>query len=411
MRPVFPVLALAFMVFLVNVSASVMTPFLPVYAQSLGTAAGIDIGLFTSVFLLTRVIMNSASGTTSDRLGRRLPITLGIALCVASSLSFAISQDWYAILAIRALQGVGSAMVWAPATALVGDLIPQGKRGWAMGIYNSVATSGWVIGPALGGGLQWYARSSLSLPLLDSFRAVFFVSALSLLISLALALVFVREKKGLRNVSTPDQPTSIRPGTGIIADPVIRRTLIVMSFLVFSFGLILALVEPLLVYHTQRVYGLTADEVTSSMALIYSVSGAFIIAIQLASGKLADRFSKKKMIAASVLAAQLITLLMPFAVSLENIGVLIVTWYAIYAVASPAYFAFMQDLFPDKQRGALTGAFLTIYDFGSLAGPIIGFLIYDNVSATLPFIMSSSLGVATVLALLIYAKEPTKEKR
>lgn len=407
MRPVVPVLALAFMVFLVNVSASVMTPFLPVYAQSLGTAAGIDIGLFTSVFLLTRVIMNSASGTTSDRLGRRLPITLGIVICAASSLSFAISQDWYAILAIRALQGVGSAMVWAPATALVGDLIPHGRRGWAMGIYNSVATSGWVIGPALGGGLQWYARSSLSLPLLDSFRAVFLVSAFSLVISLALALAFVRGKKGQPSTSAPNQPTSIRPSTSIV-DPSIRRTLIAMSFLVFSFGLILALVEPLLVYHTQRVYGLTADEVTSSMALIYSVSGAFIIAIQLASGKLADRFSKKKMIAASVLAAQLITLLMPFAVSLENIGVLIVTWYAIYAVASPAYFAFMQDLFPDRQRGALTGAFLTIYDFGSLAGPIIGFLIYDNVSATLPFIISGALGIATVLSLIIFAKEPAK---
>lgn len=84
------------------------------------------------------------------------------------------------------------------------------------------------------------------------------------------------------------------------------------------------------------------------------------------------------------------------------------TWYAIYAVASPAYFAFMQDLFPDKQRGSLTGIFLTIYDFGALAGPIIGFLVYDNVSAALPFIMSGALGVATVLALLVHAKEPKK---
>ena len=73
MRPFLPVLALAFMVFLVNVSASVMIPFLPVYAQSLGTAAGIDIGLFTSIFLLTRVIMNSASGTTSSRTSRGVP--------------------------------------------------------------------------------------------------------------------------------------------------------------------------------------------------------------------------------------------------------------------------------------------------------------------------------------------------
>jgi len=407
MRAIVPVVILAFMTFIVNISASLMTPFLPVYAQSLGSMYGIDIGLFTSVFLLTRVFMNSASGMTSDRFGRRKLIILGIAICTASSLSFAFLQDWYVILALRAMQGIGSSMVWTPATALVGDMTPLGKRGYAMGVYNSISMSGWVLGPALGGGIQWYSRNALVMPLLDSFRTVFYTSAVLLAFSLALVLLFVKEPM----VRSQPKPPTGEGGTAlkhVSIDTSIRRALIAMSFLVFAFGLIVSLVEPLLVYHTQIVYGLTADEVTSSMALIYSVSGFFIIAVQLLAGRLADRFSKKMMIAVSALAAQFLTLLMPFAVNVANIGELIVLWYAFYSLATPAYLALLQDLFPSRLRGTLTGVFLTIFDFGSLIGPIAGFLIYDNFSRTLPFIMSGVIGIATVLALLAFAKEPKK---
>jgi len=45
--------------FIVNVCASVMTPFLPIYAGMLGAEQGVEIGLFTSMFLLTRIFMNS----------------------------------------------------------------------------------------------------------------------------------------------------------------------------------------------------------------------------------------------------------------------------------------------------------------------------------------------------------------
>jgi len=71
--------------------------------------------------------------------------------------------------------------------------------------------------------------------------------------------------------------------------------------------------------------------------------------------------------------------------------------------------ALLQDLFPQRLRGTLTGAFLTIFDLGSLAGPIIGFLLYDNVSAAMPFIISGTLGIATIVSFLTYVKEPARE--
>jgi DHA1 family multidrug resistance protein-like MFS transporter len=398
----YSVVILAIATFTVNMSACMMTPFLPIYAESLGATLGIQIGLFTSMFLLTRVFMNYYSGKRSDRLGRKRLIVLGIAICAFASFLFAIPMGWYAILGVRALQGLGSAMVWTPATALVGDLMPKGKRGFAMGVYNSLSLAGWVIGPGIGGAVQWYFRSVLSMPLLGSFQSVFITFALLQVATLVMVFFAIREPK-------PERETQGAEEISQKIDATLKRSLIVMSLLVFSFALIIALIEPLLVYHAQKAFDLSADEVTSSMTLVFIASGALVIGAQLIAGLLADRVNKKIIIAFPALAAQALAFLMPFATNITNMGILITLWYGLFSIANPAYLALLQDLFPQRLRGTLTGAFLTIFDLGSLAGPIIGFLLYDNVSAAMPFIISGTLGIATIVSFLTYVKEPARE--
>jgi len=404
MRAMYSVVILALSTFIVNMGASMMTPFLPVYAKSFGATLGIEIGLFTSMFLLTRIFMNYYSGKKSDRLGRKRLIVLGSVICAFSSFLFAIPVGWYAILGVRALQGVGSAMVWVPSTALLGDLIPRGRRGFAMGVYNSLSMAGWVLGPGLGGVVQGYFRTACLMSLEGSFQAVFFAFALLQAAALVLVFAVIREP-GVRHGGEAEDEVS----HGM--DVSVKRSLLVMSLLVFSFAFIVALIEPLLVYHAQLAFGLSADEVTSSMTVVYLASGGLVIGAQLVAGLLADRFSKKVIIAVSALAAQALAFLMPFAVDVANVGFLIVLWYGFFSLATPAYLALLQDLFPQRLRGTLTGAFLTIFDLGSLAGPILGFSVYDNVSAALPFIMSGMLGILTVIAFFAYVREPAREGR
>jgi predicted MFS family arabinose efflux permease len=147
------------------------------------------------------------------------------------------------------------------------------------------------------------------------------------------------------------------------------------------------------------------------MTLVFIASGALVIATQLVSGLLADRVNKKIIIALPAFAAQALAFMMPFAANITSMGVLITLWYGFFSIANPAYLALLQDLFPQRLRGTLTGAFLTIFDLGSLAGPLIGFLLYDNVSAAMPFIMSGLLGVVTVISFLAYVREPEREGR
>ena len=226
------------------------------YAESFGATLGIEIGLFTSMFLLTRIFMNYYSGKQSDRLGRKRLIVLGIVICALSSFLFAIPMGWWAILCVRALQGVGSAMVWVPSTALLGDLMPKGRRGFAMGVYTSFSMAGWVLGPGLGGAAQGYFHIVGLMSLEGSFQAVFFAFAILQAATLVLVLAFIREPR-------VGQRAKEEEGVSRTMDVKLKRSLLIMSFLVFSFAFIVALIEPLLVYHAQLAFGLSADEVIS----------------------------------------------------------------------------------------------------------------------------------------------------
>lgn len=399
------VLALSFAAAVVVLGFGIIMPFLPVYAQILGASTGLEIGLLSSAFLLTRTFLATFTGSASDRYGRKKIIIIGLLIYTVVSILFGLSQSWFELLLYRAVQGVASAMVWTPATALVADLTPPGSRGTAMGLYNSISMGGWVIGPALGGGIQWYARNVMMMPLTESFRIPFYFSSLTSLIAILLVAFFVRMPADYKPYKRPLTKISLR---GV--DKRFKSTIYAMFFLLFAYGFATSFIEPLLVYFVQHEYGLSADEVTSSMAIIFSVSGVLMLAIQIYAGRLADRFSKKKIIAIPTGLAQVFTMLMPFSGSVTNIGIVMTVRSAFYGMSSPAYTALQQDLLPRNIRGALTGVFDTFFGIGGFIGPIIGFMMYDGISHSSPFIVSGLLGIATVIMILLFAHEPTKEE-
>jgi len=399
------VLALSISAAVVMFGFGIVLPFLPLYAQILGAGSGLDIGLLSSAFLLTRTFLATPFGMASDRIGRKKMIMLGMAVYAITSILFALSESWFQLLIFRLLQGVASAMVWPPATALVADLTPAGKRGTAMGIYNSISMSGWVIGPAVGGGIQWYARNVMMLEQLESFRLPFYFSAALSLISLSLVWFLVKlpaiQKKGM-------DPLALFPFKHI--EGKFKKTIYALLVIGISYGFATSFIEPLLVYFVQHEYFLSPDEVTQSMAAIFSVTGIATLLVMVYAGRLADKFSKKKIIAIFTSVAQALTIAMPFSGSISNIGVVMVIRSAFYSLTSPAYTALQQDLLPQKVRGTLTGMFDTFFGLGSIAGPVISFILYDEVSHSMPFIVSGILGIATVLILFLIAKEPAKDE-
>jgi EmrB/QacA subfamily drug resistance transporter len=96
-------------------------------------------------------------GRAGDRLGRRRVFVAGLLLFSAASLlgGFATSQWW--LLAARAVQGAGGAVIAPTALALITSNFPEGKpRNRAMGVYSAMAGGGGAVGLLLGGILTTY---------------------------------------------------------------------------------------------------------------------------------------------------------------------------------------------------------------------------------------------------------------
>jgi EmrB/QacA subfamily drug resistance transporter len=97
-------------------------------------------------------------GRAGDLLGRRRMFVAGLLLFSAASLvgGFATSPAW--LLAARAVQGAGGAIVAPTALALIATTFPEGRpRNRAMGVYSAMSAAGSVLGLIAGGLLVTYA--------------------------------------------------------------------------------------------------------------------------------------------------------------------------------------------------------------------------------------------------------------
>lgn len=108
-------------------------------------------------------------GRLGDLTGRKRLLSAGIVLfTVASGLSGAAPTLWL-LIAARALQGLGAAIMMALTMAFVGETVPKAKTGSAIGLLGTMSAVGTALGPPLGGvliaGPGWRAIFLINLPL------------------------------------------------------------------------------------------------------------------------------------------------------------------------------------------------------------------------------------------------------
>jgi EmrB/QacA subfamily drug resistance transporter len=109
-------------------------------------------------------------GRLGDLFGNRRMFLLGIALFTAASVVCGLSGVQWLLIAARAVQGLGGAVVSAVALSLIMNLFTEpGERARAMGVYGFVCAAGGSIGVLLGGlltsGLSWHWTFLVNLPI------------------------------------------------------------------------------------------------------------------------------------------------------------------------------------------------------------------------------------------------------
>ena len=159
---------------------------LPALAQAFHTDTSIVVWVAITYYLVS-VGLLLTFGWIGDATGRSRLIILGLALGTLGSGLAALTQDVYQLIAVRAFQGISSALILANITALLVAVFPQRERGMALGFLGIGLGIGLAMGPMIGGFL---------VDVLD-WRAIFWARVPLGLVTLLLALLLLPRDKGV----------------------------------------------------------------------------------------------------------------------------------------------------------------------------------------------------------------------
>jgi EmrB/QacA subfamily drug resistance transporter len=103
-------------------------------------------------------------GTLGDRLGRKRALQAGVSIFGIASLGALIADSAGQVIAVRALMGVGAALIMPATLSIIANVFPEEERGKAIGIWAALAAVGIGLGPLAGGLLlEWFDWSSVFL--------------------------------------------------------------------------------------------------------------------------------------------------------------------------------------------------------------------------------------------------------
>lgn len=420
---------LSLSVLLSSIGTSIANVSLPTLAQAFG-ASFQQVQWVVLAYLVAITTMIVSVGRLGDIIGRRRLLLAGVVLFTVASALCGSAPTLWLLIAARAAQGLGAAIMMALTMAFVGDTVPKARIGSAMGLLGTMSAAGTALGPSLGGllisALGWRAIFLINVPLgltilvlihrylpVDEHRqeperlAFDYVGTLMLAMTLgayALAMTVGRGHFGLRNAGLL---VAVLLGIGlfIVAErrarsPLVRlalfsnaslRASLFMSLFVSTVMMATLVVGP---FYLSRTLGLGA----SWLGLVLSIGPLFAMLAGIPAGRLADEFGPHHMTVVGLigLAAGCFMLSM-LPAALGVVGyiapiVVITVGYALFQTANNT--AVMMDMHPD-QRGVISGLLNLSRNLGLITGASVMGALFAFTSGTVDITTAPPEAVAT----------------
>lgn len=393
--------SLSLAMLLSSLGTSIANVGLPSLAQAF-SASFQQVQWVVIAYLLVITTLIVSVGRFGDLVGRRRLLLCGIALFTLASACCALAPNLGLLIAARALQGLGAAIMMALTLALVGETVAKGKTGGAMGLLGTMSAIGTALGPALGGVLigefGWRSMFLISVPLgmatwllaqrylpddrpAQSARTGFdpagtLLLALSLA-AYALAMTLGRAHFGLTNIVLL---LAACLGLGLfvrvesrVAAPLVRLALfrdnrlsgsLAMSLLVTTVMMATLLVGPFYLSQTLRLSAMEIGLALSVGPLVAALTGV-------PAGRIVDRCGAPGIILAGLLGMALGCLMLSLVPESFGVGgylapmVVLTLGYAVFQTANNT--AVMLDVAPD-QRGVVSGLLNLSRNLGLVTG-------------------------------------------
>lgn len=380
-------LVLAAVGFFVAMGFGLLIPVITVFATTFGvtTAAATSV---VSVFALARFVATGPAGWLIMRWGERAVLATGLAIVGITSGLAGLSQEFWQLLVLRGLGGVGSAMFTVSAISLLLHLAPAHLRGRASAMLQGGFLAGTIVGPGIGGFLAF------------SLRVPFFFYALTCLAAWLVTVLLVPAVPP-EDVSAHGDDDDAGAGSRVWAALSDRAylTAVITQLIVgfYNFGLRTALVP---------IFVVTALKAPTSLTGLGFVVSAGLSALALApAGRMTDLRGRKPALitgAVATLAGALILVgwetRVGFLVAMGVLGV----GGSFLSAAMPAI---VGDVTDGRRGGPVVATYQAVGDLGAILGPLVGGFLLDLTGSFAIALGSGALTMVLVVVLAVTMPE------
>ena len=198
-------LAMCVATFMIQVDVTIVNVALPRIQTGLHMSpAGLE--WIISAYALSLAALIPVGGALGDHYGRKRVFLAGMAVFALGSVACAMSSNAPALIASRAVQGVGGAAMLALTLSIITGTFPSGSRAGAIGTWAAVGGTGFGVGPVAGGVLLTFF----------GWCSVFWVNVPFAVIGIAGTMVAVRESRNPQSRRL-DRPGVVMSAAGLVA--------------------------------------------------------------------------------------------------------------------------------------------------------------------------------------------------
>lgn len=373
--------------FIAFLGIGLVIPVLPTLMNELGIT-GTTIGYLTAAFAIAQLIVSPIAGKAADKYGRKLMIVIGLFIFGLSEFLFGIGKEIEMLFISRILGGVSAAFIMPAVTAFIADITNLETRPKALGYMSAAISTGFIIGPGIGGFL---AEFGTRIPFLFAGALGTFAAILSIFI-----------------LTEPDRPEDHHEQS--LEGKISFKQILAPKY---SFAFILIFIASFGLAAFESFFSLFVDhkfQFKPSDIAIVITGGAIFGAVSqvILFDKLTRIWGEIKLIRYSLILSALLVFLMTVVHSYFSILLVTFIVFVGFDLFRPAVTSYLSNIAGNEQ-GFVGGMNSMFTSLANISGPIIGGILFD-IDINYPYYFATVI-LALGIVLTLLWKKSTNDSR
>lgn len=362
-------IAFFFANFFMNLGAQFLFPTLPLYSISVLGANQSQVGYIIGAYSFAALLVRPLSGYAYDYIGRKKVFTISLLLFTIITITYPFAATFLMLILFRFIHGLAFGLTSTGGGTIIGDVVPEKRRGEGVGYFGLANTLSMALGPAIG---LWIMAG-------NKFNNLFLSSGILIGVSLILAML----------ISLPKNTAKSRK---ITLNSFFEKRVVRVSIIMSLVGVVLGGVLSYII-----IFSLEIGIVNGGLYFI--VNSAGVVLTRLFAGKILDKHGPKPIIIFGFIVLSLGFIVLSVC---NNLTVFLLASFLIglgNGTIMPTLQTMVINMVEPEKRGVASSTFFAFMDIGIGGGSIFLGWLTSIVTLKTMFLIS---GIFILLPFLLF---------